>query len=440
MVTGNASGVRVPQPELLARYVDRVSGPLAGLAAGYAAYLAGRGYASSSVRQHLGLMADLSTWLGEQGLGPDGISPPVADRFAAWAGTRRTYLATARSLAPLLGYLRSEGVLPEPAPAPEDARVLLLAEYRQYLRVERGLAGTTIRDYAMYAAEFAAALEDSPGTGLAALSGARVLDIVSAQARRRRPASAGAVMNAARSFLRFLYRTGRIPRPLAQVVPSAARRQPRLPGQLDAAAVTALLDSCDRQTEAGLRDYAVLVLLRRYGARGIEVTRLRLADLRWRAGEIVLRGKGGRADVLPLMHDAGEAVASYLQARRDRPGTREVFLTVCARPVRCTGRRSTASSPGPASGPASRPPGRGPSGTRSDAGCWPPARRSRTSGTCCATPMSSRPPGTPVPAPTRWRRWSGRGPAASLPWRARRDRRAAGTGRGLPADAARPGV
>src|SRR6266571_3567816 len=169
VVTGNASGVRAPQPELLARYADRVSGPLAGLAAGYAAYLAGRGYASSSVRQHLGLMADLSTWLGEQGLGPDGISPPVADRFAAWAGTRRTYLATAR--------------------------------------------------------------EDLPGTGLAALSGARVLDIVSAQARHRRPPSAGAVMNAARSFLRFLYRTGRIPRPLAQVVPSAARRQPRLPGQ-----------------------------------------------------------------------------------------------------------------------------------------------------------------------------------------------------------------
>ena len=331
VVTGNASRVRARQPELLARYADRVSGPLACLAAGYAAYLAGRGYAACSVRQHLGLMADLSTWLGKQGLGPDGISPPVADRFAAWAGTSRTYLATARSLDPLLGYLRAEGVLPEPSPAPEDARALLLAEYRQYLRAERGLATTTIRDYAMYAAEFAAALEDLPGTGLAALSGARVLDIVSAQARHRRPPSAGAVMNAARSFLRFLYGTGRIPRPLAQVVPSAARRQPRLPGQLDAAAVTALLDSCDRQTETGLRDYAVLVLLRRYGARGIEVTRLRLADLRWRAGEIVLRGKGGRADVLPLMHDAGEAVAAYLLARRDPPpGTGEVFLTVCA--------------------------------------------------------------------------------------------------------------
>src|SRR5260370_5924917 len=224
-------------------------------------------------------MADLSTWRGERGLGPDGIWPPVADRFAAWAGTRRTSLATARSLVPLLGYLRSEGVLPEPAPAPEDARALLLAEYRQYLRAERGLAGTTIRDYAMYAAEFAAALEDSPGTGLAALSGARVLDIVSAQARHRRPPSAGAVMNAARSFLRFLYRTGRIPRPLAQVVPSAAPPQPRLPRQPDAAAVTALPDTCDRPTAAAPRDYAVLVLLPHSRAQGLQVTRLKLREL-----------------------------------------------------------------------------------------------------------------------------------------------------------------
>jgi integrase/recombinase XerD len=333
VVTGNASRVRACQPELLARYADRVGGPLAGLAAGYAACLAGRGYAACSVRQHLGLMADFSTWLGRQGVGPAGISPPVLDRFASWAETGRTYLATARSLNPLMGYLRAEGVLPEPSPAPEDALTALLAEYRQYLRAERGLAATTIRNYAMYAAEFAAALDDLPGTGLAALTGGRVLDIVPAQARHRRPPSAGAVMNAARSFLRFLHGTGRMPRPLAQAVPPAARRQPRLPGLLDAAAVTALLGSCDRSAETGLRDCAVLVLLRRYGARGIEVTRLRLPGLRWRAGEIVLRGKGGRTDVLPLMRDAGEAVAACLLARRDPPpGAREVFLTVCAPP------------------------------------------------------------------------------------------------------------
>jgi site-specific recombinase XerD len=311
-----------------------VGGPLAGLAAGYSAYLACQGYAGSSVRQHLQLMADLSAWLGEHDLGPAQLSPAVAARFAASAGCRRTYLATAGSLAPMLEYLRDAGVLPAADPGPADARAALMGEYRQYLRAERGLAGTTIGNYVMYAAEFAASLGDPLDAQLAGLAGAQVLGIVSAQARRRRPPSAGAVMNAARSLLRFLYRTARMPQPLAQVVPSAARRPPRLPPRPGAAAASALLDSCDRATGAGLRDYAVLVLLRRYGARGIEITRLRLPDLRWRSGEIVLHGKGGRVDVLPLMRDAGEALAAYLLARRGPlPGTGEVFLSVHA-PVR----------------------------------------------------------------------------------------------------------
>jgi hypothetical protein len=46
----------------------QVSGPLADRAAGFAAYLAGRGYAWSSTKHHLYLMADLSAWLAGQGL------------------------------------------------------------------------------------------------------------------------------------------------------------------------------------------------------------------------------------------------------------------------------------------------------------------------------------------------------------------------------------
>jgi integrase/recombinase XerD len=68
-------------------------------------------------------------------------------------------------------------------------------------------------------------------------------------------------MNADRALLRFLYLAGRILRPLAQVIPAPARRPPRLPDPLDAPVIAALLDSCDRSTEAGRRDYAVLVLL-----------------------------------------------------------------------------------------------------------------------------------------------------------------------------------
>ena len=62
----------------------------------------------------------------------------------------------------------------------------------------------------------------------------------------------------------------------------------------------------------GRRDYAMLVLLARLGLRAGEVCSLRLDDIDWRAGELVVTGKGHRIERLPLPVDVGEAVAEYL--------------------------------------------------------------------------------------------------------------------------------
>jgi integrase/recombinase XerD len=51
-----------------------------------------------------------------------------------------------------------------------------------------------------------------------------------------------------------------------------------------------------------------LVMLARLGLRCAEVAALALDDVDWRQGEIVVRGKGGRSDRLPLLVDVGEAV------------------------------------------------------------------------------------------------------------------------------------
>ena len=42
------------------------------------------------------------------------------------------------------------------------------------------------------------------------------------------------------------------------------------------------------------------------------MARLRLDDIDWRAGELVVRGKGAREDRLPLPADVGQAIACYL--------------------------------------------------------------------------------------------------------------------------------
>lgn len=70
----------------------------------------------------------------------------------------------------------------------------------------------------------------------------------------------------------------------------------------------------------------MIITLLRLGLRRGEVAGLRLDDIDWRAGELVVRGKGGRLDRLPLPTDVGEAIASYLRRGRPVSDRRELFL------------------------------------------------------------------------------------------------------------------
>ena len=91
-----------------------------------------------------------------------------------------------------------------------------------------------------------------------------------------------------------------------------------------------LLGSCDRSRSSGLRDFAVLLLMCRLGLRAVEVCRLSVDDFDWRLGEVLVHGKGGRLDRLPLPVDVGEAVVDYL--RHGRPATSCRALFIQARP------------------------------------------------------------------------------------------------------------
>ena len=106
--------------------------------------------------------------------------------------------------------------------------------------------------------------------------------------------------------------------------------------------MAALLPGCDRGAAVGRRDVAILTLLARLGLRGGEVAALTLDDIDWHQGEIVVRGKGGRRDRLPLPADVGEALVAYLRAGRPAAaGCRALFLRVRA-PVGALGTRGVA--------------------------------------------------------------------------------------------------
>jgi integrase/recombinase XerD len=207
----------------------------------------------------------------------------------------------------------------------------LLAEFGAWLAGERGLSAVTVRCYSKQARVFLAHLPEPLDAALARLDAGQVTSFMLGYCQGRNTESAKAMVTAARALLRFLHVSGRTPALLAGAVPAVAGwRLASLPRGLPAAEVERLLDGCERDTVAGRRDYAILTVLARLGVRGAEVAALRLGDIDWQAGEVVIRGKGSRLERLPLPVPVGAALAAYLTGGRARCQSPAVFVTVRA--------------------------------------------------------------------------------------------------------------
>jgi site-specific recombinase XerD len=306
----------------------RMTGPLAPLAAGFKSTLIDAGY--RSWRWHLYLMAHLSRWLESQGLSAADLSAERAEEYlAARRAAGYNWLCSRRGLAPLLGYLAARGVLEKEDQAPGSAAEALLACFSRYLQDERAVGASTTCLYVKRARRFLARC--APDGDVSHLSPGEVTAAVLAECGAVSAGSAQYFVAALRSFLRFCYLEELIEKDLsAAALAVTGRRASRPPRAMSRGDVQALLGTCDRRRKGGRRNYAIILLLARLGLRAGEVAALRLEDIDWRAGELVVRGKGRRQDRLPLPADVGEAIAAYLRRGRPRTSEREVFISVCA--------------------------------------------------------------------------------------------------------------
>lgn len=307
----------------------RVDGPLARFAGGFRIELARQGYAPGTVAGHLFLMGHLSRWLAGRGLDDRSVTPELirvylAERRAAGYVTFRS----GRGLAPLLEHLRRDGVVPLTAPVAQAPIERLFERYARFSASERGLAPSTIRRNVDLVRPF---LTGGVGGDLRGLTAGDVRVFMTAAGQGPSRATVSRTATALRSLLRFLHVEGLIDQPLVDAVPSVASwKLAGLPKTLRAEQVAALLDTCDRDTVVGRRDFAILTLLLRLGLRAGEIAALRLDDIDWRHGEITVRGKGNRSERLPLPVDVGQAVVSYLRCDGRAVAAREVFARVRA--------------------------------------------------------------------------------------------------------------
>jgi integrase/recombinase XerD len=310
-----------------------VRGPLEPHIVGFAESLLRQGYSRTSADQHVCFIAHLDRWLSAEGIGLDGLSPAVMDRYLVQRrAAGYVEYRSLKALRPVLDYLAPLGLLPLAAEVRPDAVEQLLGRYRDYLIGERGLTQGTVRGYVDFVRPFVITRLRGDVVELADVTAADVIDFVLAACPGRAVGSAKLIVCALRSLLGWLHLSGQLPASLATAVPSVAGwRLSSLPKGLERDELRRLLSSCDRRTRTGRRDYAIMLLLSRLGLRGGEVARLGLDDVDWRCGEIAICGKGDRVERLPLPADVGAAITAYL--RRSRPATaegRSVFVRVHA--------------------------------------------------------------------------------------------------------------
>ncbi len=315
--------------------IVRGKGLLASCEAGFAEELAGLGYTPDCVAKHVRMMRRLGEWMVGAGLSPAELTGAAADRFvresrAAAVGNRRRL--SPRGVEPLLRHLRSTGVVPAPTgPVPSGPVELVVAAYRRYLAIERALAASTVDDYERYVRVFFSGLAEPVRADLTILSASDVTAAVRTQCRSHNVGWAKNFNTVLRSLLRFFLLQGYVGRDLSPSVLSVAGwRNGTLPRAIDPKDAARLIASCAGQRRAARRDLAILTIVVRLGLRAAEVAALELGDIDWRAGEILVRGKGGRRDVLPVPDDVGEAIVDYLRHERPPTTSRHLFILAVA--------------------------------------------------------------------------------------------------------------
>jgi integrase/recombinase XerD len=292
-------------------------------------HLRSNGYVPQSVANTRSIVMAFARWSQGALINVEDLNENHLAAFVKRRSPRPYARVELRALRRFVAYLRIERVLPLRAgskpPSPADD---LTQRYIDYLQTDRGLAKNSILVYTPYVRDFLIYRQVQRGhLALETLDAETVRAFMTERIVNRSSGWVRLLGIALRSLLRFLFLRGKTPRDLSPAVPMVRTySQSGIPAVLSPQEVERVLSATNRSTTSGSRDYAILLLLARLGLRAGEIVSLELSDIRWRTGELLVRGKGPRLDHVPLLADVGEALAIYLREDRGTSLSRRVFL------------------------------------------------------------------------------------------------------------------
>jgi site-specific recombinase XerD len=313
-------------------YRKLIHGPHGEFSRVYAARLSEEGFTRQCTWRSLSLFRDLMDWHVGGGHDPKDLNEPSVERFLDHRSRHwRINAGDRAALRRLLSALRDKGLIAAAPSVDLTEQEQIVEAFSAFIINERGLTHSARDRHALLARRFLQEVYPAGACEFAIITPELVIGYVERHALDGSADNGKAMCWSLRAFLRYLHLRGHIAAPLAECVPSIRRwRLAGLPTFLPPQKVQQVLDSCDRTTAMGLRDYAILMVLAKLGLRAGEVVAITLDDIDWRAGEILVHGKGRRRAVMPLRRDVGAAIVAYLRQGRPASTSRHLFLRMLA--------------------------------------------------------------------------------------------------------------
>jgi integrase/recombinase XerD len=237
------------------------------------------------------------------------------ERSQHFRGTERAYFR----------FLQSQNRLLEEEQR-ADAVSSLLHRYRQYMHEVRGFAETTVIQHAHTVSEFLK-MAVRPGQSVRMLTREHVERYLIKRSKGLTRQTMQHVVAHLRAFLRYGI-SRRLVRSGLDVIDTPRTYRDELPPRaLPWPIVKRLLQSVDRSSRAGWRDFMILHLMAYYGLRASEVAALRVDSIDWDASTCRVEQRKTQSDLmLPLSKQTVGLLRRYLCDARSASDLPQLFL------------------------------------------------------------------------------------------------------------------
>jgi len=303
----------------------------------FATMLQARRYSATTIIQYLSRSRCFCRWMIKNNVPFDQADDQVIGRYLKSLGTPGVRKKAKGACRTLLRHLHEINAIKliSVDHNPDEAEQWLI-RYREYLERVHGLAKGTRAQYVFFATRFLNGKCKDHLVDWSLVTADTIVQYVLLEVAHRKGFGPQHVATAIRSFLRFLASNSLAPAGLDAAIPTIRRwSQASLPQHLSQQELDRLIASSSADdTEVGIRNHAILLLLCRLGLRAHEVVRLRLGDIDWRRAFLLIRSSKTHSErTLPLTQEVGRALLSYLERGRPTTISRELFLR-CKAPLR----------------------------------------------------------------------------------------------------------